>query len=676
MSREQPGAWRPIILLLGTLACTARDGKSGANGADGASGVSGADGANGVDGADGQDGLDGADPSTIDRDGDGLDLLHDCDDSDATLGALVLRHLDYDGDGFGTPIVAQEFCAVPPGWVDDATDCNDLDGTVHPGATEVCNDGQDDDCDGLADDADDSLDATTGLTLYLDDDSDGFGGTEVAACAATELWVESGGDCDDTDDTIHPAAEELCSDGVDDNCNGSADDCAFDSALSEGSADTTLAGEAAGDRFGEALAVGDFDGDGFVDVLVGGPDADAGGTALGAVYVSMGSSRGASTTMVRHTGASAGSETGSAVVSLGDLDGDGTDDLAISSAGDDRAYVVYGGAGVWSTAGELASIATSLVSDAGTGRFGRGLAAAGDFDGDTVLDLVVGGAAGPSNAGTVYMLLGTTTSWSGEVDVPAVAAVEISGSTHDASFGDQGTLGMGDFDGDGLSDLLLGEPGESSAGADSGRAYLFLGASGWSGAVAAEDADTVFESAGATSAPALGSTVADVGDLDHDGHTDLALGAVQRNSGGTTEAGAVYVYGGSSSAFAASLDVSDASTRIDGVTTDGHAGAHLSTRLDVNEDGVDDLVTGATGYRGSATSGGLFVFYGEVGFGGGTLDLNNATIQIDGTSDGLDIGRAAGVGDIDSDGFPDIIVGVPGADSDQGRASVFYGAGY
>lgn len=115
---------------------------------------------------------------------------------------------DVDGDGY----YAQAAC--PP------VDCNDNDPAIHPGATELCNDGVDNDCDGTVENA------TTGLlTWYPDADSDGYGNTSapLLACAAPIGYIPTDGDCDDGDATIHPGVLELC-DGKDNDCNGTVDD--------------------------------------------------------------------------------------------------------------------------------------------------------------------------------------------------------------------------------------------------------------------------------------------------------------------------------------------------------------------------------------------------------------------------------------------------------------------
>ena len=140
----------------------------------------------------------------------------DCDgaidpDSAVDVGTW---YADDDGDGFGAGdgILA---CDAPLGTVASATDCDDTDALLHPGATERCN-GEDDDCDGDID-----PDTAEGARdWYADADDDGFGaGAAIPACDAPAGSVELDGDCDDTRADISPAATEVCN-GDDDDCDG------------------------------------------------------------------------------------------------------------------------------------------------------------------------------------------------------------------------------------------------------------------------------------------------------------------------------------------------------------------------------------------------------------------------------------------------------------------------
>ncbi len=149
---------------------------------------------------------------------DGVD--NDCDgavDEDPEDGVSV--YIDGDGDGFGGEAVDGLECPDGSGYAVEAGDCDDTDGAVNPGASEVC-DGVDNDCDSLIDDDDDDLDAASVTPSYPDEDGDGFGDSarEVLACSPPSDHLLDGSDCDDTDEWVYPGAAELC-DGKKTDCD-------------------------------------------------------------------------------------------------------------------------------------------------------------------------------------------------------------------------------------------------------------------------------------------------------------------------------------------------------------------------------------------------------------------------------------------------------------------------
>jgi hypothetical protein len=154
----------------------------------------------------------------VDEDCDGW--VDDLDPS--TIGKPVWA-FDGDGDGYGRPTQTISACQAPAGHVSPATDCDDLDPSVHPQALEQCN-GRDDDCDGLTDDDDLGLDPDSTTQWFLDGDGDGYGQALGAwACAAPAGQAAQGGDCSDLEATAWPGAPELC-DGLDNDCDGATDE--------------------------------------------------------------------------------------------------------------------------------------------------------------------------------------------------------------------------------------------------------------------------------------------------------------------------------------------------------------------------------------------------------------------------------------------------------------------
>jgi hypothetical protein len=174
---------------------------------------------------------------------DGVD--NDCDgDTDEDDAADVSTwYADSDGDGYGDAASTTAACSQPTGHLGDATDCDDGDAAVNPGATELCN-GVDDDCDGSTDEGD----AADASTWYADSDGDGYGepSTAVDACAQPSGYLADDSDCDDGDAAINPAATEIC-DGADNDCDGSTDeDDATDA--------STWYADADGDGYGDAAS--------------------------------------------------------------------------------------------------------------------------------------------------------------------------------------------------------------------------------------------------------------------------------------------------------------------------------------------------------------------------------------------------------------------------------------
>ncbi len=177
-----------------------------------------------------------------DADGDGWAACEDCDDRQDDVhpdadelcngidddcddlvdeDVLTTFYADTDDDRYGDPTVTVDACEAPDGYVDDDTDCDDGDASVHPGATETCND-IDDDCDDLIDDEDDGVTGTT--TWYVDGDGDSHGdpARTESACSRPKGTVATGDDCDDDSADVYPGATETCND-VDDDCDDLVD---------------------------------------------------------------------------------------------------------------------------------------------------------------------------------------------------------------------------------------------------------------------------------------------------------------------------------------------------------------------------------------------------------------------------------------------------------------------
>ncbi|MEC7985748.1 MAG: MopE-related protein, partial [Myxococcota bacterium] len=154
---------------------------------------------------------------------DGVD--NDCngamDDEDLNLdlNSAFIYYIDLDGDGYGNSETGLLRCSEEEGHVLNGEDCDDENASIHPQADEVC-DTIDNDCDGLIDLDDDSMDPGSSSVYYLDADGDGYGDDSLSldACIPPEGYVMLSGDCDDTNSSVSPVADEIC-DEIDNDCN-------------------------------------------------------------------------------------------------------------------------------------------------------------------------------------------------------------------------------------------------------------------------------------------------------------------------------------------------------------------------------------------------------------------------------------------------------------------------
>ena len=562
----------------------------------------------------------------VDNDCDG-----ELDEDDATDAPIF--YTDADGDGYGDPKAPVAACSQPSGAVDDATDCDDALYFTHPDADEHCDD-RDNDCDGSVDE--DALDA---WTWYLDADGDGWGDEESVAqdCDQPSGYVEEPLDCDDGDAAVAPDLDEICSNGVDDDCDGGANDCGVWGLHDvEADAAVVLRGLAEVDGLGQALAAGDLDGDGGIDLVAGAPGADA-------AYVVSGTSLGeldADAAWAELVG-TGGTEAGAALWA-GELTGDVTVDLSVGAWADDGGaiHVESVGAGT-STLGSL------TLGDLDAAMAGYALGG-GDLTGDGQADLLVGApgySVGGDATGAAFVVAGPVTG--GDLE----DGVGIEGTTDGSQVGTAVAV-VPDFDGDGVDELLVGGPGW---GTNTGRAWMLLGGTLSDGDVS--DADATFQ--GESSGGETGASVAGAGDVDGDGYGDVLIGA----PGTSSHAGRAYFVRGPNTG---NLDLGSATSIFSSADTAASSGSAVAGLGDVDGDGYDDVAIGSAGL------GDVHVMFGPVS---GTIQLAFSN----GTATGAALGEAVlGAGDVDGDGYDDLWLGAPEDDTsatDAGSAYLLLGGG-
>jgi hypothetical protein len=402
----------------------------------------------------------------------------------------------------------------------------------------------------------------------------------------------------------------------------------------------TATGQAAGDYFGcSVAAVGDVNGDGYSDVAVG---AYASTTFAGKAYVYLGGASGLLGTASWTTlGEAPDNHFGWSVATAGDVNGDGYSDVVVGAQGfssyTGKAYLYLGGAsGLSSTASWTASGETT------NNRFGARVAIAGDVNGDGYSDVIVGAYGFTTDIGKAYLYLG------GPSGLSAASAWTALGEATDNSFG-WSVATAGDVNGDGYSDVVVGAYGYSSS---TGRAYLYLG--GPSGLSAASS----WTASGEAASNYYGYSLASAGDVNGDGYSDVIVGAYAN----TTFTGKAYVYLGGPSG----LSVAASWTAV-GEATNSFFGNPVASAGDVNGDGYSDVIVGAYGY--STYTGRAYLYLG----GPSGLSAASAWTASGEATNNYFGYSVASAGDVNGDGFSDVVVGAYTHTSNTGKAYVYLG---
>jgi hypothetical protein len=581
-----------------------------------------------------------------DADADGYAACNDCDDSDADTFAPSLWYVDYDGDGYGSDAITQTVCAPDQEdrWAENADDCDDLIAAINPDATEVCNEA-DDNCDG-------TVDEFVTNVFYEDADGDGFGNpiSTTDACEVPEGFAVTDDDCEDSIASINPGAEEVCDDGVDNNCDGEGGECTIDPEAS----DAVFWGASAGDEAGISVSGGgDLNGDGYDDLVIGAKHESSVATQAGAAYVIYGGAALAEEMTldaadVVLTGQNAADKAGRTVRVVPDVNDDGTADLLIGAPSADptgdasgKMYIAFGGG----SSGSLGDADALIKGRAGYNYLGLGMTG-GDFNGDGDGDVLIGAPGndvGGSNRGTIYVLWGPVES--GEVNA-ATFNDYITGQSNSDEVGD--VLAMFDHNADGIDDLLVGAPDNSEGGTDAGSVYIVHGPI--TGAFGLDMADVQYT--GESASDKFGVSVSSAGDIDDDGNDDFIAGAAFDDAAGPDAGAAYVVLGGAESGGA--VDEFFA-VKLTGEASEDQFGAHAVANGDIDNDGNNDMMVSAPFAGGTSDTGSVYVFYGALS---GTFSASEADVQFDGDTLSDQLGNSlAFVGDVDGDGNSAILIG-------------------
>lgn len=594
----------------------------------------------------------------IDSDGDKLYDVNvggtDCDDEDREVGAPeVEAWRDADGDGLGDPDESRLVCAHGDGWVDNADDCDDSD-------------------------------PETGgrFIYYVDADGDGYGTDEpFEGCVWESGYVGQAGDCDDENADRNPGTFERTITDLDDDCDERDDDGLLEKVA------LSIISDVEGANVGaSAVPVGDTDGDGFGDLAVGAPGVDT-------LYLIRGRADDrepgdhlvTEVSAARATFVGGASDELGASMAAGDLDGDAQLDLVVGAPGMSEAT---GGATVFLGPYNATLVPTlGLFGSAAGGRLGDAMAI-GDATADGVADVLMGAPADDSLWLVPGPLTGTT-----DIEVAARASLVLRIEAED-DVERSLALTFADLDGDGIDELLVGQPWRDSTSRPGAGSVWICDGTFEGDRDIAQVCGGVVEGAGA--ADHLGTAVA-VGDLDLDGALDVLAGAPGVD-GTDTDIGAVYLFAGADTDFTKPVEAVAARWTLLGEEdeiepTGGALGASLSVFGWVDEDDKPDFAVGAPNRRDEHEGTNV----GAVYVVAGVLDAGTTSIadvaderfvcaygyaepseKVPGGYDGCRAGTGlAPAGDIDADGLPDLLVGAPGwrynAEIEVGAAVLVYG---
>ncbi len=418
----------------------------------------------------------------------------------------------------------------------------------------------------------------------------------------------------------------------------------------------------AGAEFGmEVSTAGDVNGDGFADIIVGAWRYDNGQTDEGRAFVYHGSAAGLSVPISwTAEGDQGAGQFGISVSTAGDVNGDGYSDVIIGAncydhgeMDEGRAYVYLG-----SSAGLIASPDWFAESDQAFSFYGSRVSTAGDVNGDGYSDVMVSAIRfdnGETDEGKVFLYYGSSSGLSATPNWSAES------NNEEAFFGYQ-LKEAGDVNGDGYSDVIIGAEQFTNGETDEGKAFVYHG----SPAGLSQQPNWTYECNQAFAS--LGYGVSSAGDVNGDGYSDVLVSAFQYDNGQTQE-GIVYLFNGSSTGLSVN-PIWSAESNQEG----GYFGSAVSNAGDVNGDGYDDVLIGAGCYsNGEYREGRAFVYYGSsIGLSSDpnwTAESNQAESYF---------GQSASTaGDVNGDGYSDVIVGAPHFENGtwrEGGAFVYHGS--
>lgn len=422
------------------------------------------------------------------------------------------------------------------------------------------------------------------------------------------------------------------------------------------------------DGFGSTVisvaSAGDVNGDGYTDVIVGSSNYDNGGIKEGAIFLFHGSITGVLDANADSVLESNMSQAlfGESVASAGDVNGDGYGDVIVgaptlrNSSGARGAAFIFHGSANGIVGVDLTAAAIKIKSDEDFSELGHSVAAAGDVNGDGFDDVIIGANRyGANSEGAAFVFHGSENGVIGNTLQLANATITSDQVTASLGFS---VAAAGDVNGDGFGDVIVGASLYDNGETDEGVAFVFNGSATGIVGTGPATADARLESDRAFSR--FGQSVSSAGDVNGDGYDDVIVGAWRYQSPPIGD-GAAFIFHGSASGVASGSPVS-ANTVLRSDKQSDSFGLSVASAGDANGDGYSDVIVGAPRRRnslalGNNLRGAAFIFHGSAG--GVISNVAGAadTRLLSDQSNSSYGSNVASAGDVNGDGFSDIIVG-------------------
>ncbi|MFA6028193.1 MAG: integrin alpha [Patescibacteria group bacterium] len=381
--------------------------------------------------------------------------------------------------------------------------------------------------------------------------------------------------------------------------------------------------------------------------------------------------------LVAYTGEADDDNAGDGVSNVGDVDNDGYDDFIISAGNESTSgpyngavYLFYGSSSLLSSS-DLSGANAKFTGETAGSQGSIAVSAGGDVNNDGYNDFLIGSNGENDYTGAAYLIYGKSERYSGTTNL---GAIDTNGakftSENDHDLVGYSVSSIGDINNDSYGDFIIGA---TSVDSGNGAAYLVYGKSEkYSGS-------TILESIGADGAKFSGNDesgrpASAAGDVNNDGYDDFLVGVPRDNS----LTGAAYLIYGKAAKYSGTTALSalgDDGAKFTGEAVDDYAAYSLATAGDVDADGYADFIIGAFG--NNVETGAAYLIYGKAAKYSGTTAL--ASLGVDGAKfTGEAENDRAGVsvssaGDVNNDGFLDILIGASKKDTYTGKTYLIYG---